>query len=263
MSHQSLKQSVTSAWYWLLPTFALLALLLLQLTDSNQALFLFLNSVLYSSYESLWLNITLFGDAAVAGIVLFPLLVRRPDIVWAAIIAGIITAIFVNVGKNYFALPRPPLVLDASLFHQIGNLFTTKSFPSGHTAAAFSVAAVVLLSIKQTPIKIIVLSAAILVGLSRIAIGAHWPMDVLAGAFIGWLPSAIGVLLAQKKVFEFKYMVLFPTFLLLAVAYYLVFVHQRGDVEARFLEVTIPVVSLLLALLGVIKKIKNDRAKPN
>ncbi|VAX01146.1 hypothetical protein MNBD_GAMMA22-2563 [hydrothermal vent metagenome] len=261
--HQSLKQIVTSTWYWLVPAIALVMLALLQFTENNESLFLFLNSAFYSRYESFWLNITLFGDAAIAAILLLPLLNRRPDIVWAAIIAGIITAVLVNSGKNYFALPRPPLVLDASSFHQIGNLFTTKSFPSGHTAAAFSVAAVVILSIQQTRIKIIVLFAALLVGISRIAIGAHWPMDVLAGAFIGWLPSAIGVMLAQKKVFELKYMIVLPIFLLLSVAYYLVFVHQRGDVEARFLEVTVPVLSLLLALLGFIKKIKNDRAKSN
>ena len=40
-------------------------------------------------------------------------------------------------------------------------------------------------------------AAAALVALSRIAVGAHWPLDVLTGAAGGWLaPAVAGSLLA-------------------------------------------------------------------
>jgi hypothetical protein len=32
-----------------------------------------------------------------------------------------------------------------------------------------------------------------LIGLSRIAVGAHWPVDVLAGAALGWLCGLSGL----------------------------------------------------------------------
>lgn len=257
MSQQTLKQFISSPWYWALPTVVLFAIAVVVMTSSNHDLFLILNSALYITNKYIWLNVTLFGDAAMAAIILLPLIGRRTDIIWAAIIAGIITAIFVSVGKNYFAIPRPPAVLDGHFFHQIGNLFTVKSFPSGHTAAAFSVASVVVLSIRQSPIKFIVLLYALLIGLSRIAIGAHWPMDVLAGAIIGWFPGVIGVLFAQKKLLQSKTAEIFPAALLVSTAYYLVFVHQRGDVEARLLEVAVPTICVLLALPGLLKIIKN------
>jgi len=255
------KDIAKSPWYWLLPIVALCTMLIISFSGSNKALFLILNSALYINNEYIWLNITLFGDAAMAAVILLPLIWRRPDIIWAALIAGFITAIMVNVGKNYFALPRPPGVLDAEVFHQFGNLFTVKSFPSGHTAAAFSVAAVVILSIRQLPVQILVLICAILVGVSRIAIGAHWPMDVLAGAFVAWLPAIIGIILAQNKRLYSKYAVLFPAALLLTVAYYLVFIHTRGDAQARLVEISVPIICVIIAIpafIKIIKKIKND-----
>jgi len=263
VAHQNYKQLFLSPWYWLVPVIGAVVLALIAISGINQTLFMFLNSVLNFNNESLWLNITLLGDAGITAVLVLPLLGRRTDIVWAAIIAGIITAVIVNVGKVYFAVPRPPAVLDLNSFNQLGNMFTVKSFPSGHTAAAFTVAAVVILSIKQLPVKIIILIAAILVGISRIAIGAHWPMDVLAGAIIGWLPSIIAVMLAQKKILHNRIAIIFPVVLLVSTVYYLVFVHQSGDIEARYLEIAIPIICLMLALPGFVKIIKNDTAKRN
>ncbi len=258
MLQQSTISLLKSPWYWSVPLIALISMAALAMSDSNQSVFMVMNSVLYTGSDYFWVNVTLFGDAGITAVILLPLLGRRTDIIWAAIIAGFITAIVVNVGKSYFELPRPPAVLDAGVFHQLGNLFSVKSFPSGHTAAAFTVAAVVVLSISQTPIKIVVIICAVMVGLSRIAVGAHWPMDVFAGAIVGWLPSVIGVMLASKKVFSVKYVGLIPTVILTVTAYYLVFVHQGGDVEARFLEVAVPIIGLVVALPGFIKIIKND-----
>ena len=42
------------------------------------------------------------------------------------------------------------------------------------------------------------LLGATLIGLSRIAVGAHWPLDVLGGAAIGWLCGAFGAWWAQR-----------------------------------------------------------------
>jgi undecaprenyl-diphosphatase len=57
------------------------------------------------------------------------------------------------------------------------------SFPSGHAATAFATAVVLAFVYpRQTGVF---LGLAVLVGLSRILLGAHFPSDVLAGALLG------------------------------------------------------------------------------
>jgi membrane-associated phospholipid phosphatase len=62
------------------------------------------------------------------------------------------------------------------------------SFPSGHTATAFSIATVFAMQYKDIKaVPIISYSAATLVGLSRLTEHKHWASDVFAGALLGYL----------------------------------------------------------------------------
>lgn len=58
-----------------------------------------------------------------------------------------------------------------------------RSFPSGHAFAAFSVA--VILARRHPVLAPWALGLALLVGISRVSVGVHWPADVLAGAALG------------------------------------------------------------------------------
>ena len=60
---------------------------------------------------------------------------------------------------------------------------TDCSFPSGHAAGSFAFAAFVLTLNRRA--GAIALLIAVLIGLSRIALGVHYPSDVLAGAVLG------------------------------------------------------------------------------
>ena len=63
------------------------------------------------------------------------------------------------------------------------------SFPSGHTATAFTMAMIIgHFSPLLWPGA---LALATLVGFSRIALGAHFPSDVLAGALLGCLCASL------------------------------------------------------------------------
>jgi undecaprenyl-diphosphatase len=57
------------------------------------------------------------------------------------------------------------------------------SFPSGHAAGSFAFAAFVVMLDRRWGALAVALAT--LVGLSRIALGVHWPTDVLAGAIVG------------------------------------------------------------------------------
>ncbi|WP_237659177.1 phosphatase PAP2 family protein [Tepidanaerobacter sp. GT38] len=88
----------------------------------------------------------------------------------------------VQLFKNTIARKRPYLVLpDVNTFWS--KLLKDHSFPSGHTTAGFSLAAV--LAMHFPAYSLISYSLAAMVGLSRIYTGMHYPSDVLSGAFLG------------------------------------------------------------------------------
>ena len=57
------------------------------------------------------------------------------------------------------------------------------SFPSGHTTASFTIATTIALNMPRISIYIFVL--AMIIGISRIYLGVHYPTDVAAGIFLG------------------------------------------------------------------------------
>lgn len=71
------------------------------------------------------------------------------------------------------------------------------SFPSGHTAQTFFV---VTLSISHIPLPwmmgVALYGSAVLVGFTRIYVGAHYPRDVIAGAILGLAWGTLGVVVA-------------------------------------------------------------------
>jgi undecaprenyl-diphosphatase len=83
----------------------------------------------------------------------------------------------------------------------------TSSFPSGHTGAAVAlygcIAVIVLRNIRRRWLALtlvaLCLAVPVVVGLSRIYRGMHFPTDVLAGAIAGgvWLALVVTVLLAK------------------------------------------------------------------
>lgn len=72
------------------------------------------------------------------------------------------------------------------------------SFPSGHTMNAVNFA--VLLTFFYPALAIIVVPFAILVALSRVVLGMHYPTDVIVGAIIGMV---VGLSFTQLQPFDY------------------------------------------------------------
>ncbi len=129
----------------------------------------------------------------------------RTMLVAAALAIGLVDGVVVQMVKKSVARPRPathlngvrvvdlakanPRLLAATRPLQIEESAPLKpaqrgnSFPSGHAANNFSLATTVFLFYRRWGWLCYV--PALLVAWSRLYVGAHWPLDVVAGAFLG------------------------------------------------------------------------------
>jgi len=151
-----------------------------------------------SRVTTFWANATLFGDTLIAFSLLGLFARKRPDIVWALFLAALFATAWVHILKPLFDIPRPLAALGADMVNVIGVELRRNAFPSGHTTTAFTLAAVICLRGVHPALAVTALLLATLAGISRAVVGAHWPLDILAGAFGGWVAAALGVALGTK-----------------------------------------------------------------
>ncbi|MCI1305850.1 MAG: phosphatase PAP2 family protein [Lachnospiraceae bacterium] len=71
------------------------------------------------------------------------------------------------------------------------------SFPSGHTSFSFA-AALILMRLEDRKIRIPALVLSILIALSRLYLGVHYPSDVIAGFLVALAGSAAAFRLTKK-----------------------------------------------------------------
>lgn len=98
-------------------------------------------------------------------------------------LALLVSSVTVAILKYYVKRKRPFEVILELESLKIG--IDQFSFPSGHTTAAFALAATIAFLTPSAFISTIYVLLAFIVALSRIYLGVHYPSDVTAGAVIG------------------------------------------------------------------------------
>ncbi len=141
--------------------------------------------------EHLMLDITALGGYAVLTLfsaiaVGYLLIQRQKASAMLVIVSGVGGTVLNNVLKWGFDRPRPDLVAHLTEV-------STLSFPSGHAMLSaviyLTLGALLARSQKTRPLRAYVMAVAmvltLLVGISRIYLGVHWPTDILAGWCMG------------------------------------------------------------------------------
>ncbi|WP_407277791.1 phosphatase PAP2 family protein [Aromatoleum evansii] len=183
---------------WIAVPAAILALCALATLASgrNSEWFLGWNGAAAALPAFVWAGLTNLGATSGAFAVLAGFLAWHPRWAASALLAVPAGALYTHGAKEFFDEARPAAVLGPENFNVIGEVLRTGSFPSGHSATAFGFAAVAALCAVQSGRRLVALSALALasaVAFSRVAVGAHWPLDIFAGAAGGWLCGAFGV----------------------------------------------------------------------
>lgn len=146
-----------------------------------------------------WMAGTILAFAAVSFYPKFKEKLRRNT---ELAIVALTSAIFARLAvteliRFFYSRPRPFDIFGKEAdFIQLVDHVSAASFPSGHAAFSFALAAAVSFYYPKT--SILFFLAAVLIGAARITAGIHWPSDILGGAVIGIASAWIVKLIYQK-----------------------------------------------------------------
>lgn len=149
--------------------------------------------------------VSFLGDGGIFLIVLsiIFMLFKKTRRYGAAILLSIgIGALITNLWlKPWICRPRP-YTNEGSIFHELWLVMgqhseSDKSFPSGHTTAAFSAMTAVFL-VGNRRISWTAFIFGILMGISRIYLAVHYASDVLGGIVVGLAAGSIGYFICTK-----------------------------------------------------------------
>jgi membrane-associated phospholipid phosphatase len=186
--------------HWLLPPLVLLLTAPLWLGWFEPHVFYFFNRHLAVLPDLVWSLFSLLGTGWAVYALSAPALLRNPRLVLAWLCAAPVAGLLTRLGKSWAFSPRPLEVLPPETVHLIGEPLFVAAMPSGHTMTAFAAATAIYFSLAPGRRRrhLWLFAVALGVGLSRMAVGAHWPADVAVGAALGLFSGLVGAWLGGK-----------------------------------------------------------------
>ncbi|WP_306783662.1 phosphatase PAP2 family protein [Flavobacterium poyangense] len=177
-----------------------------------------------SQFPTTEYNLTQFGDASIFLSFLTIFIIYAPKL-WEALLSSLLIAtLFSCLVKEVFDVPRPAAVFDDKSFVIIGKTLSGhNSLPSGHCITIFSILTVLLFAFSPNKFKskilwfILIISTGLTLAFTRVAVGAHHPLDVIIGCILGSISGILGIFIYRKyKIWKWinnkKY---YPVFILL------------------------------------------------
>lgn len=101
---------------------------------------------------------------------------------------GVAIAMIVLVGLQILVGRQRPFEVMSSIKSLIGRPLGA-SFPSGHAVFFSALASGMYTSNKE--LGLLFVFFALVIGLSRIAVGVHWPTDIIVGLVLGWVVAGV------------------------------------------------------------------------
>lgn len=150
----------------------------------NEAIFFAINSLAGSS--PVLDKLMVFAAQPLLPIIIvaaFILVIRIVKKAIISLIFTIILVILIDKTINIFLPTERPFV--ERTITLLTNRVADSSFPSLHAALAMATATFVFFNTRL--VGTVLILGAILVGLGRVYVGVHWPIDVLGGFIIGFL----------------------------------------------------------------------------
>jgi membrane-associated phospholipid phosphatase len=229
--------------YWYSLALLAIGILLFYTSPVNTYLFLTINQVFPN--QMLWMSLTVLGDGLFIGCLLLILCQRDLQFLTNNLLAGLVVHITAQGGKALFAVLRPEHVPELIGIHLLGPKLelTNYAMPSGHVEGAFMAAAIIVNYFSWRSWKMVaVFGVAILIALSRIAVGVHWPADCFVGASFGLI---IGTLFSAHRLH-----INFPFVRPITYGFYALFIVFSLKTGIRL--ATFPVQHLMVGFLGVV-----------
>lgn len=226
--------------------------------------FFFLNSLL-SQFPSLEYNLTQFGDALISLSFLSLFIIYAPKIWESLVSAFLISPLFSCLLKKVFAVPRPAVVLEHKSFTIIGKTLSgCNSLPSGHSITIGAVLTVLFFAFIPKKIEnkvlwsLFMFFAGLFLVLTRVGVGAHYPLDALIGGILGYISGIAGIFISRKyKIFrwinEVKY---YPIIILIFLVGCVCIINRilSENLIIYYLALIILVVSLYKIIFLYVKK---------
>ena len=154
----------------------------------ERSAFRLLNDDLSLPYAPVWLLMQLGSVVAIYATAAVALAFRRYRLTVALLLAGTAAWWLAKGVKALFDRPRPAGLLEGvDLRHAPTEGL---GFPSGHAAVAAALAAAAWPWLGRTG-RIVAVTLVVVVGVARIYVGAHLPVDVIGGAALGVAVAAV------------------------------------------------------------------------